>query len=285
MIKFFKVKVVLSFLLILGTNLCVYSQISFEEIKDLTSKLDYNIKNTSKSETGVKGIKVSHIGRTIIFHYEVPDGWFQLEKKYFLRNLIHSGKYLELKKSQINYSYYYYKKDVVVQVVDVSWTDFDDFYLGDYIELSKIKQSKGLNIKVKEPLGWKVNRGEINLVMFSDDDKLFSINIGKQDTTFSLEEINDIFKSQTEVDYLKDDLVNSLNGSYDISKINYEVIKINNHPYLLISGHSSKLKKKIYLWTTFFNDYLISFSGFCNDDKSQVSFIEFHLISKSIRFN
>ena len=202
-----------------------------------------------------------------------------------MRNLIHSGKYLELKKSQINYSYYYYKKDVVVQVVDVSWTDFDDFYLGDYIELSKIKQSKGLNIKVKEPLGWKVNRGEINLVMFSDDDKLFSINIGKQDTTFSLEEINDIFKSQTEVDYLKDDLVNSLNGSYDISKINYEVIKINNHPYLLISGHSSKLKKKIYLWTTFFNDYLISFSGFCNDDKSQVSFTEFHLISKSIRFN
>ena len=69
--------------------------------------------------------------------------------------------------------------------------------------------------------------------MFSDDDKLFSINIGKQDTTFSLEEINDIFKSQTEVDYLKDDLVNSLNGSYDISKINYEVIKINNHPYFL----------------------------------------------------
>lgn len=281
MINFFKVKSFLSFLLILGTNLSMFGQISFEEINDITSKLDYEIKYTSESETGVKGIKVNHIGRTIIFHYEVPDGWFQLEKNYFLKNLINSGKYLELKKSQINWSFYYYKKDVVVHVVDVFWTDFDDFYLGDYIELSKIKQSKGLNIKVKEPLGWKVNRGETNLVMFSDDDKLFSINIGKLETYVSPLERDNIFESQYEVDYFKQ----TFTDKYDLENVDSQVLEYNNHPFLLISGYSNSINKHIYIWTTFYNDYVISMFGNCNNNNSEDSLKEFTLISESIRFN
>ena len=72
---------------------------------------------------------------------------------------------------------------------------------------------------------------------------------------------------------------------YDLENLDSQVLEYNNHPFLLISGYSNSINKHIYIWTTYYNDYVISMNGICNINNLEDSLKEFTLISESIRFN
>ena len=146
-------------LLLLFIPLVTFGQTtSTEQIKEFAEKMNEELPYTMPG-TNVTLQNVSAMGRTIIYTYQVPEGWIPFED---IKTQLLNALSLDLKKvysnEQINLMYNYFRDGSLVKGVRISYRDFNLpklNSLGDYIGYKSHPKAKGVNIKIKDPLGFE----------------------------------------------------------------------------------------------------------------------------------
>jgi hypothetical protein len=103
--------------------------------------------------------------------------------------------------------------------------------LGEYISIKDHPKAKGVNLKLKVPLGWKVEEGDRPNVVkkFVNNGNVYLILIKDNATFFTRKQIRNSFIKENLADELIKELVSSLKQPKIISKV---VITVDNYPTL-----------------------------------------------------
>ncbi|MDG1823113.1 MAG: hypothetical protein P8H25_07070 [Flavobacteriaceae bacterium] len=267
-------------LLLFTTQEIVFGQLSINQIQQSSIELNENINGVS-FENGTIGRSVSSIGRTMIFSYDVPIDWIPIKKQTLIKQIIDSGKYIYLVENNLNWSYYYYRNNLIVDTIDIFWKDFDQIYLGDYLNLGGLENGITIDLKIKQPLGWETHDGgEINLVYFTSKGKIISLGVEETGEFYNRNEVDDFFDSEVEISNLIDFIKENSRGIY-INSFKKEII--NGYPFISCNGYHDNINKHYYVWVTIIEDYILLYYGFTTE-KSENDLNEFKYILKSLKY-
>ena len=155
--------------------------------------------------TNVTLQNVSAMGRTIIYTYQVPEGWIPFED---IKTQLLNALSLDLKKvysnEQINLMYNYFRDGSLVKGVRISYRDFNLpklNSLGDYISYKSHPKAKGVNIKIKDPLGFEKLEGDRPNVVAKynnrDENLVYTFVISELPLFFSRNEVREYLFSES----------------------------------------------------------------------------------------
>lgn len=151
-----------------------------KQIKEYTAQINKDLPFEVPGSGGVILKSVTSFGRNIFFIYEVPENWIPYEDaKELTKNLLSEKqkKFYASEKISLNYSYE--RNNLPVSNFQIPYYDLglpEPLSLGDYISYHSHSKSKGVNIKIKDPLAFeklegdrpnivgKFNNKELNLV-------------------------------------------------------------------------------------------------------------------------
>lgn len=193
-------------LLICFFSLSVFSQsFSEKDIKKLAEQVNRQIKGVDFGN-GIKAKGCLSIGRTLIYQYEVTENWeapYNI-KEEIISNLKTAGAAKTYFLHKIDVDFYYYKGNSLAKKVSVKSNEFSTFNLalGEYVSIKDHPKAKGVNLKLKVPLGWEVKEGDRpNIVKkFTNEGNTYLILIKDNVTFFSRKQIREAFQEDNTVE-------------------------------------------------------------------------------------
>lgn len=250
--------------------------ISEEEIAEMAEKIDEESAGLSLIDGVVmRGCK-SH-KRRIIFQYDVVDNWIPGDniKEQLEKNASNNPTFKKFcDKNEIDKTFvYYYPSGEVAKMVTL-FHDKDSelsFSLGDFVSIKGHKKSKGIDLKLRCPVDWKVEEADRpNIVKkFVFKKTSFMIITSENETFFSRSEAKELFENN------KEELISNMsegleNGNMsNINVLESKVVSIDNYPalefdftgLLINSVLDKKMKFFCKQWTVFYEDKGITFMG------------------------
>tara|TARA_B110000003_G_scaffold235334_1_gene239451 strand:+ start:804 stop:1763 length:960 start_codon:yes stop_codon:yes gene_type:complete len=214
-----------------------------------------------------------------------------INKISMMQSLVSMNQYEFTRNNRINVVYRYYYKGVLFKEITIKHGDWDafvsladgnnkeideplnaSFELGDYISFKDNPKAKGVNIKVRKPVGWELRSGTgpNTLFNFINGEINFTIVITELPTFLSKNEAKETLKNEEDVNLLKSTLLKG----YNIVTNNESAVIISSNPTTITTYPALEATTKvrfesagivenvIYLsWSIFYEDRVISVAG------------------------
>jgi hypothetical protein len=248
--------------------------ISEREIAEMAEKLDKESAGLSLIDGVVmRGCK-SH-KRRIIFQYDVVDNWIPVDnlKEYLEKNALKNLTFKKFcDKNEIDKTFvYYYASGEVAKLVTL-FHDKDSKLstsLGDFVSIKGHKKSKGIDLKLRCPIDWKVEEADRpNIVKkFTHEGGAFMIITTNNVTFFSKDESKKFLIESEEV--LIPNFITGLesSGMKQNKVLKKKMVLIDRYPALEVeikgtadlSLTSFKSDAYCKVWYMFLEDKIITF--------------------------
>lgn len=272
--KFKIILVVFLLNLILIPNFCYSQNFSESDIKKISEKANRQIKGVFLGK-GIKGRGCISFGRKLIYQYDVPNNWEPSPnmKNEIISNFKTSGNAKTFFLNGIDIDFYYYKGNSISKKVSIKSVELstNNFQLGEYISINNHPKAKGVNLKIKPPVGWEVKEGNRpNIVkMFVNDGNTYLILIKNNVTFYSRKQINEMFKEEKSMKEFVQEASSFLKTP---QIINHSIVTIDNYPALQF-----KVKGKMETtglifpvifnaWVVFYEDKIVFFQSVGTDN-------------------
>jgi len=267
-------KFIKSFLLIvvqiLLFNINCYSQnFSKLEIEQLAERINKEAKGKDIGD-GVKVLGCFSFGRTLVYKYDVPSDWYPIPniKQELISNFKTIGAAKPFFLRDINVDFHYYKNGSLIKRVSVKSNEFSTFnyQLGEYFSINDHPKSKGVNLKLKPPIGWEIKEGIMpNIVKkFVSDGNSYTIQIRDFITFFSRSEIKELLKDESFINEFVEESSSFMENSEVIDK---SLVTIGTYPSITFKVKGEMEKSGITIpmimrsWFIFYEDKIIILSA------------------------
>ena len=227
------------------------STVSDEMLKDIAREASIQMAGVDIGN-GVVGRRVTAVGRTLMFQYDVVEDWqpFDGAKNTLISALKESGRGDFYFKESIVVMYTYFKKTSAPTVITVKPQELSSvtFQLGDYVSINGHPKSKDINLRMKPPKDWLVGEGNgPNVVKkFTNKNNSFVIITKDAETFFS----RSAYKSMYSDESVLKDFVEDIVPCAAENVIGYSLVTIGLYPAIM-SEYSCD-KEVMGLQTTFF---------------------------------
>jgi hypothetical protein len=262
----------IKFLLFVNTSYC--QTFSESDIKKLSHRVNRQIKGVVLGD-GIKVRGCISLGRTLIYQYDVTENWTAPNniKDEIISNLKTSGDAKTFFSQNIDVNFYYYKGNSISKKVSIKSNEFSifNFPLGEYISINNHPKAKGVNLKIKAPVGWEVKEGNRpNIVkMFVNDGNTYLILIKNNVTFYSRKQIQDMFKEEKNMKEFVQEASSFLKNP---QIIDHSIVTIDNY-----TAVQFKVKGKIERtgiifsvifksWVVFYEDKIVFFQSVGTDN-------------------
>lgn len=282
------------FLIIVFSPLALSGQsFSESEIKQLAKEVDQNIKGVDIGN-GITARGCIAIGRTLIYQYDVPEYWQAPEniKEELISNQKTAGAAKNYYLYDIDVDFYYYKGNSLIKKVSVKSNEFStyNYDLGEYLSIKGHSKSKGVNLKLKVPIGWQVEEGDRpNIVKkFTKDRNTYLILIKDNMTFLSRGESRELLDDKSYVNEFVEESSSFLTN-YEV--LDKSIVTIDTYPAVQfkIKGKMERLGITLQIiminWVVFYEDkiVLLQSAGLDNAEFKALERLYF-LITNSVIF-
>lgn len=210
-----------------------YSQ-SFSEsdIKNLAQQVNQQLKGLDIGN-GIIARGCLSVGRKLIYQYDVPEYWQATAnfKEELILNLKTAGAAKMYFLQDIDVDFYYYKGSRLVKKVSIESNEFStvNYSLGEYISIKDHPKSKGVNLKLKSPVGWEVKDGDRpNIVKkFTNENNTYLIIIKDNVTFFSRKQIRELLGDDN---YVEEFVRESITFLKSPQLLDHAVVTIDTYP-------------------------------------------------------
>jgi hypothetical protein len=291
--KYMKVFLIVLFQLLFLTNTVCSQTISENEIKELAASVSQKVKGTDIGN-GVSARGCIALGRTLVYQYDVPENWEAQEnlKEDLIANFKTMGTAKTFFLQKINVDFYYFKVNRIAKKVSIKSIEFSTFNynLGDYISIKDHSKAKGVNLKLKVPIGWEILEGNRpNIVKkFVNGSNSYLIQIKDYVTFFSRKLSMEMLSDQE----FQNELIDGLNSFLKNPQIlNQNVITVDTYPTLefTVKGKVERLGRKFGMtmkwWIIFYEDKIVTLqsSGMDNEEFKVLEYL-YTSITNSVVF-
>lgn len=266
-------KTILAILLLFCFNYSVGQSFSAEEIEGFAKIVNQQFKGITFGNA-ITPIVCEAQGNTLIYKFRVHD---DLETSLITKNslipiLKESGMAEFHFRYKINSIFQYYKGNKVVKKIIIIADELYpfNFELGDYVSIQKDPKSKGVNLKLKVPIGWEVKEGDRDLIIkeFTYQDYKYNFGIMDNDTFFSRRQTKEVLSDNKNLNEYTEKMISFLKTPKIISS---RLVSIENYPTIeiLVMGKMERMGfiSEIIMksWSIFYEDKIIFLAGFGNN--------------------
>lgn len=249
-----------------------------ENLKQLAEKYNSELKGREMNGVYFKFCKAQ--GNTLIWQYEVPSEWYQLEngKANIIANFKQNGSADLYFQKGINIEYQYFTDNKFRAKFHIKSEEFADTETnsGSFINIKGHHKSRGVDLKFKVPLNWIIEEGDrphvVKKVMYETNglSNTFLITITDNFMFVSRNEARELFANSETRDKLVIEFSNELFSNPKIH--NHRLVSIDKYPVLefTISGQKERaginMSLKIRCWYIFYEDKIIVFQAASYDN-------------------
>lgn len=152
------------FYLLICLKFSSFSQsLSENEIRNLAQQINVKSKNLDLGN-GITVRGCFAIGRTLVYQYDVDEFWYPPEnmKDELIANFKAAGNAKIFFNNDIDVDFHYYFGNKLQKKVSIKSKEFSNlnFALGDFLSIDGHPKAKGINLKIKPPVGWKIEEGD-----------------------------------------------------------------------------------------------------------------------------
>ena len=256
-----------AFLLFVNTSYC--QTFTESDVKRLSEQANRQIKGVVLGN-GIKARGCISVARTLIYQYDVTENWEAPNniKDEIISNLKTSGDAKTFSSQNIDVSFYYYKGNSISKKVTIKSNEFSTFNssLGEYISLNNHPKAKGVNLKIKAPVGWEVKEGNRpNIVkMFVNDGNTYLILIKNNVTFYSRKQIREMFKEEKS---LKEFVQEASSFLKNTQIIDHSVVTVDNYPAIQFKVKGKMERTGLIFsvilknWVVFYEDKIVFFQS------------------------
>jgi len=259
-------KNILFLLIVIHFNITSFSQ-SFtdNDLKQIATEINAKSKGVDFGN-GVTLKNCFVFKRTFIYQYNVDENWYPPEnmKEILIANFKEAGYAEDYFKNEINAEFYYYFGNKLLKKINIKSAEFSylDFELGDFISINDHLKAKGVNLKLKYPIGWKIEEGDRpNIVKkFVYKNNSFMIIVKDNITFFSRNEIRELFKDK---EYINEFVTDASSFLQNPEILYQSIVTVDRYPTLLftLKGKMERSGIKMDLifknWIVFYEDKIV----------------------------
>ncbi len=275
-------------------NLISYSQsLSDSDIKILAQRINKELQGMDFGNgLTVKGCYA--IGRTLVYQYQVSEDWFAPEnsKTDLIENLKKSGYAETYFNNDINVEYQYFFENRLREKISIKSYELTslNFKLGDYISIDGHPKAKGVNLKLKPPMGWQIEEGDrpniVKKFLFKNNN--YMIIVKDNIMFFSRNEISELLSDD---EYVNEFLLEASSILSNQQILYHRIVSVDKYPSLefTMRGEMERLGVKMKIrqkcWMIFFEDKIVYLqcSGLDNNEFTALEKL-YNLITNSVIF-
>ncbi len=247
-------------------NLISYPQsLSDNDIKVLAQKINNELQGMDFGNgINVKGCYA--LGRTLVYQYLVNEDWYAPNnmKIDLIENIKKSGYSEMYFNNDINVEYQYFYENRLREKISINSYELVDlnFNLGEYISIDGHPISKGVNLKLRPPIGWQIEEGDrpniVQKFLFKNNN--YMIMVKDNIMFFSRNEIREILSDD---EYVNEFLSEASSLLTNPQLLNYRVVSVDKYPSLefTMRGEMERLGIKMSIkqkcWMVFFEDKIV----------------------------
>jgi hypothetical protein len=285
---------VLLLIILLFFNLISYSQsLSESDIKILAQRINKELQGMDFGNgIAVKGCYA--IGRTLVYQYLVNEDWYAPEniKTDLIENLNKSGYAETYFSNDINVEYQYFFENRLREKVSIKSYELAklNFNLGEYISIDGHPKAKGVNLKLRPPMGWQIEEGDrpniVQKFLFKNNN--YMIIVKDNIMFFSRDEIRELLSDD---EYIKEFLSDASSYLTNPQILNHRIVSVDKYPSLefTLKGEMERVGIKMTIkqkcWMVFFEDKIVYLQ--CGGlDNNEFTVLEklYDLITNSVIF-
>jgi len=247
-------------------NLISYPQsLSDNDIKVLAQKINNELQGMDFGNgINVKGCYA--LGRTLVYQYLVNEDWYAPNnmKIDLIENIKKSGYSEMYFNNDINVEYQYFYENRLREKISINSYELVDlnFNLGEYISIDGHPKSKGVNLKLRPPIGWQIEEGDrpniVQKFLFKNNN--YMIMVKDNIMFFSRNGIREILSDD---EYVNEFLSEASSLLTNPQLLNYRVVSVDKYPSLefTMRGEMERLGIKMSIkqkcWMVFFEDKIV----------------------------
>jgi len=253
-------------IILLFFNLISYSQsLSESDIKILAQRINKELQGMDFGNgIAVKGCYA--IGRTLVYQYLVSEDWVAPEniKTDLIENLNKSGYAETYFNNDISVEYQYFFENRLREKISIKSYELTNlnFNLGEYISIDGHPKAKGVNLKLKPPMGWQIEEGDrpniVQKFLFKNNN--YMIIVKDNVMFFSRNEIRELLSDEEYVNQFLSDASSFLSNP---QILNHRIVSVDKYPSLefTLKGEMERVGIKMTIkqkcWMIFFEDKII----------------------------
>ena len=263
------------------------------DIKQLAQKINDKTRGNNIGN-GITVRGCSAYGRTLVYQYDVDENWLPAEKmkEILISNFKEAGNSTMFFNNDVNVDFHYFAGNNLIKKIGIKSNEFStlNFKLGNYISIDGHPKSKGVNLKLRIPIGWDLKEG--------DRPNIVKKFVYKNNNFMILIKNFNMFYSRKEAKGLLDDKEysnNLLTGINSFLKgpeiLNQKVVTVGNYPALEyhVKGSIERLgfNLKIIMkgWIIFYEDKIVILQCSSNNEKDFKNLERlYYLITNSVIF-
>lgn len=279
--------------------LCLLTTTSFSQLlsENDIKKIAESVNNDFRGVDIGNGIILRNslaTGRTIIYQYDIPDQFNLTDniKNEVVQNYKKNGFAKLCYDNEINLQLYYFQRNNLQQHISIKWSELSvlNFKLGEYLSIKDHPKAKGVNLKLQQPIGWKIDEGERpNIVKkFVYRGNMYIILIQDNSMFLSRNEAKDLLSDEKTV---QEFIQEHISFSTNLKVLSSRIITVDNYPTLEFTfsdvveriGVKAKMFGKI--WVVLYEDKFVFLQCACSSVKS-FNALEplYNLITNSVIF-
>jgi hypothetical protein len=247
---------------------------SVEDIDKLAAQVNQKIKRTSIGN-GIIARDCSSVGKILILQFDIPFSW---KSPNFVNNLIitnfkTTGAIKAHYENIIHLDYNYDKGNALVKKVSIKTKDLSrpNFTLGEHVSIKNHPKAKGVNMKLRVPIGWEVKEGNRpNIVKkFTYDGDSFMILVLDNVTFYSRKKMRETLQDDKYVDVYVQEFSETLSQNLlkNSQVLDYSVVTVDTYPAIQIKIQGTvehvgiTMPIIIKCWAVFYEDKIILLQG------------------------
>lgn len=263
------------------------------EIKTLAQQINVKTKGLDLGN-GITVRGCFALERTLVYQYDVDEFWYPPKnmKDELIANFKEAGNAKIFFNNDIDVDFHYYFGNKLQKRISIKSNEFSNlnFELGEFISIVGHPKAKGVNLKIKPPIGWQVEEGDRpNIVKkFVYENNSYMI-ITKDNYTFlSRNETKELLDDNEFIDGFLSESTSVLKNPVILNK---EIVTIDKYPTLVFTFKGGMERSGIKLemisknWVIFYEDKVIFLqSGGLNDNNFKPLESLYNLITNSVIF-
>lgn len=267
--------------------------LSESDIKKMAQKVDTEFRGVDIGNGVVLRSSLS-MGRTFIYQYDIPieSNLTDNLKNEVIQNYKINGFAKLCYNNEINVELYYFQSNNIQQRISIKWRELSDlnFKLGEYLSIKDHPKAKGVNLKLQQPVGWKIAEGERpNIVKkFVYGDNMYLILIKDNSMFLSRKEAKDWLSEEETIQEFIQEQISFLTNSKVLSS---RIVTVDNYPTLeftfsgVVERIGVKAKMIGKMWLVLYEDKFVFLQSTSSDIKS-FNALEplYNLITNSVIF-
>ncbi len=263
------------------------------DLKTMAREINTQLKGTDLGN-GITVRGCIAYNRTLVYQYDVDEFWYPPEnmKEDLISNFKEAGNAKIFFNNDIDVDFHYYFGNKLQKRVSIKSNEFSDlnFDLGNYISIEGHPKAKGVNLKLKPPVGWAIEEGDRpNIVKkFVYDNNSYMIIVKDNITFFSRNEVRELLEDDVYVNEFISDASSFLQYP---EILNHVIVTIDKYPTLVFTmkGQMERSGIKMSLifknWIIFYEDKIVFLQcGGINNNEFYTLEGLFNLITNSVIF-